>query len=203
MNIIVFGATGATGIEFVTQALQSGHSVTAFARTPEKLGILHNNLAVIQGDALHEDEVVAAIEGHKVVVSCLGTEGLKPSTVFEEMTDNILSGMQKHGLKRILYVASAGIYNEIPGVLGWMSQRILKNVLADHRKAVNLILAANMEYTIARPMRLNDGHLKGQYRMSEGLPNGGKEINRKDVAHFLLASLQNESRIKKTVGLAY
>jgi uncharacterized protein YbjT (DUF2867 family) len=42
MKIIVFGATGKTGREIVTQALAQGHSVTAFARTSEVLqGIDH------------------------------------------------------------------------------------------------------------------------------------------------------------------
>ncbi|ARI75506.1 NAD(P)-dependent oxidoreductase [Halobacillus mangrovi] len=203
MKIIVFGATGGTGKEFVKQALGAGHYVTAFVRTPSKLQVDHERLTIIQGDALNKIDVDRAVEGHETVVSCLGAEGLKPSTVLEEMAQNIVLAMQKHGLRRILYVASAGIYKEIPGFLGWMSQRLLKNVLEDHRRAVNTIMAADLNYTIARPMRLDDGALTKEYRSTEGIvPENGKRINRSDVAHFLLTALEEEKWMRETVGLA-
>ena len=37
---LVFGATGGTGLECVKQLLEKGYPVTAFVRTPEKLGDL-------------------------------------------------------------------------------------------------------------------------------------------------------------------
>ncbi|MCA0972364.1 SDR family oxidoreductase [Halobacillus litoralis] len=204
MKIIVFGATGKTGLELVSQALDSGHDVTAFVRTPSKLTLQHERLHTIQGDALDIDAVEKAISGHEAVASCLGSEGLKPSRVLEQMAGNIVKGMQKHGVSRIVYVASAGIHKEIPGFTGWMSQRILKNVLVDHRNAVNAMIAAKLDYTIARPMQLKDGERKETYRTAEiGVPHSGKEIHRSDVAHFLLEALENDQWIKQTVGLAY
>ena len=43
LNLLVFGGTGGTGKEVVTQALQRGHFVTAVVRTPEKVekGYVH------------------------------------------------------------------------------------------------------------------------------------------------------------------
>ena len=38
MRIIVFGASGGTGVKIVEQALAAGHAVTAFVRNPAKLG---------------------------------------------------------------------------------------------------------------------------------------------------------------------
>ena len=37
---VVFGATGGTGLECVKQCLDKGIPVTAYVRTPEKLGSL-------------------------------------------------------------------------------------------------------------------------------------------------------------------
>ena len=39
MKTIVFGATGTIGKRAVQQMLDDGHEVTAFARTPDKLGV--------------------------------------------------------------------------------------------------------------------------------------------------------------------
>ena len=37
MKLINFGSTGGTGRQVVTQGLEQGHDVTAFARSPERL----------------------------------------------------------------------------------------------------------------------------------------------------------------------
>lgn len=48
--IIIFGASGGVGQQFVQQVLEHVDSVTAFVRTPTKLTIDHENLTIIQGD---------------------------------------------------------------------------------------------------------------------------------------------------------
>ncbi|UCF89606.1 MAG: NAD(P)H-binding protein, partial [bacterium] len=57
MKLIVFGSTGPTGRQVVTQALELEHDVTAFARSPEKLELKHEKLQVIKGDVLDLDSV--------------------------------------------------------------------------------------------------------------------------------------------------
>lgn len=84
-------------------------------RTQSKLEVQDEKLHIIQGDAFHKNDVVNAIAGHDVVISCLNTsKGLEKSTELEEMTKNIVDGMKKHNVKRIIYTASSGIDNEIP-----------------------------------------------------------------------------------------
>ena len=52
MKLIIFGSTGCTGRQVVTQALEQGHDVTGFARSPEKLDQKHERLQVIKGNVL-------------------------------------------------------------------------------------------------------------------------------------------------------
>ena len=72
MKIVVFGASRGAGFEVVKQALEAGHHVTAFVRTPEKFTLKHANLTVFQGDALDAVAVEKAISGQEAVVSALG-----------------------------------------------------------------------------------------------------------------------------------
>ncbi|MBN8194052.1 SDR family oxidoreductase [Bacillus sp. NTK074B] len=204
MKIIVFGATGGTGKEVIKQALTEGHDVTAFVRDPSKLHADDPLLTIIQGDALNAKQVEGALAGQEAVISCLGSDGLKETAVLTEMTKNILTAMNTHHTERIAYVASAGIHKEIPGLQGKLAQFILRNVLKDHRNAVEEIKKHHVRYTIARPMQLTTEPLSKNYRQdAASVPAKGRKIGRADVAHFLLESIVQEKNVDKSVGLAY
>lgn len=205
MKVILFGATGKTGELVVQQALEAGLEITAFVRNPQKMKTSHPLLHVIEGDALDRNAVSNAMEGQNAVISCLGSNtGLKKSTVLGEMGTNIVHAMKEKNVSRIVYLASAGIDKEIPGVSGKLVMKLLGKVLADHRTAVDAIKANQLDWTIARPMSLNDGPLIGSYREDfKGVPKNGRAISRADVAHFLLRSLEDQKYSKQSVAICY
>ncbi len=49
MRLFILGATGGTGKHLVDLALQRGHHVTAFVRSPQKLP-RHERLTIVEGD---------------------------------------------------------------------------------------------------------------------------------------------------------
>jgi len=204
MRLVVFGATGGIGREFVKQALERGHEVTAFVRSPQKLELAHERLRFVVGDAMNREQAAAAIARQDAVVSCLGNPGLGKSTAMNDMTGHLVEGMKEQGVKRIVYVASAGIENELSGIIGKLAGLALRHVLADHRRAVKEIKAAGLDWTIARPLQLTNGPLTGNYRQtSQGVPAGGSRISRADVAHFLVNALENPVSLNSSIGLAY
>ncbi|MBD7969899.1 NAD(P)-dependent oxidoreductase [Paenibacillus gallinarum] len=204
MKIIVFGATGGVGQCVVKQAVENGFEVTAFVRTPTKLEVTHDNVKIIKGNAFNQAEVTAAIAGHDAVVSCLGSnQGMKKSTDLQEMTKNIVAGMQEHDVKRIVYTASAGIHNELPGISGKLIMRMLKNTLADHRAATDYIETHGLNYTIVRPLGLTNRPFSGKYRESAtSVPKNSRSIPRADVAHFILKALNNSEYENTSIGIA-
>lgn len=205
MKIIVFGATGKTGLSFVKQALDKGNEITAFVRNPDKMKIKNDKLKIVVGSALDKIIVSNAIEGHDAVVSCLGSDAGRAKSVFlTRMTENIVEGMKANNINRIVYMASAGIYKEIPGLTGKIVVYMLRNALEDHKNATDIIINNNLEYTIARPMGLIDGPKTEAFRKAiTGVPKGGLEITREDVAYFLLESITNNEHVNEAVGLAY
>ena len=72
MNLLIFGATGGTGRALVEQALQQGHTVTAFARNPSKVRTTHPNLRVVKGDIASYESVESALRGQDAALSALG-----------------------------------------------------------------------------------------------------------------------------------
>ena len=196
MKIIVFGASGRTGQKVIEQAIDKGMEVTAFVRNRESIKLQSENLNVVVGQATSYEDVKKAIAGHDAVISCIGGPGIKASTTITDITKNIVEAMNERGVKRIVQMASAGVHGELKGISGKAVMLMLKNPLKDHAGAFNILKEGGVDYTLARPLGLTDGDFTGVYReIEEGAPDGGKNISRADVAHFLLKAIQDDNYI--------
>lgn len=204
MKIIVFGASGGVGKQFIQQALSAKHEVTAFVRDAAKLSLQHPLLTIVQGDGLDEQAVINAISGHDAVICTVGSRGMGATTLMSDILRHIIAGMEKANVNRIAYVASAGIHKELTGFIGGLAGLLLKNVLADHHRAYELLKNSGLNWTVARPMSLTNSELTGIYRETlTGIPSKGQKISRADVAHFLLKVITENTHSQQSVGLAY
>ncbi len=187
MKIVIFGASGRTGILTVYQALEKGHQVTAFARKSSSVTIQHKNLKVVQGDILEYDKVKQAVEGKDVIISALGVESRKPTTVLSEGTQNILRAMGEYKVNRFICMSSAGILGNDAGFLFGkiIISLFLKQVFLDKVRQMKIITATNFEWVIVRPAGLTDAPKTGKYKISMGPPLS-RRIPRADVADFML-----------------
>ena len=113
MKLIVFGATGGTGQHLVKQALAQGHMVTAFVRNPAKFGVSHPGLRIVQGDVLDAASVEQAVSGHDAVLAALGAPARDTNKVRSEGTRNIISAMEKTGVRRLVCQTSLGYGDSI------------------------------------------------------------------------------------------
>ena len=85
MKLVVLGATGRTGVEIVRQAIERGHAVTVFVRSPDPLRAFNGRVSVQQGDLLNSDALEQVIRGHDAVVSAFG-----PRTPVSKTDQNLL-----------------------------------------------------------------------------------------------------------------
>lgn len=187
MKIAIFGASGRTGILTVYQALNKGHLVTALARKPSSVTIQHKNLRVIQGDILEYEKVKQAVEGQDVIISALGVESRKPTTVLSEGTRNILRAMEECKVSRFICMSSAGILGNDAGILFGkiIMPLFLKQVFIDKVRQMKIIQEANLDWVIVRPTSLTDAPKTGKYKITLG-PPVSRRIPRADVADFML-----------------
>jgi putative NADH-flavin reductase len=209
MKIVVFGASGGTGKQVVRQALEAGHHVTAFVRSPEKLGIEHPNLIFCPGDVMDAEKVDQAIAGQDAVISALGPTRPPVSGMMEIAAKNIVSGMEKHGLKRLLSTTGAGVRDprDQPKLFDKVMKALLtlmaKEVLRDSEANVNLIRASDLEWTIVRFPRLMDGQHTGKYRVGYVGKDSGSQLSRADAADFILRELEKGEYIHKAPIVSY
>jgi len=202
-SLFVLGATGGAGRALVEQALRRGHRVTAFVRSPEKLGPPREGLTAVRGDPRDADELRAALPGHDAVLSALGPPGIGPSTVASDCARSTVAAMQASGVRRILMVGVAVLFEE--GLVNAIARRtFLRNVAKNHAEMERILGASGLDWTIARPPRLTNGPLTRAYDVADGrMPEGTRfTISRADVADFLLDEVERPAHVRRIVGLA-
>src|SRR5690606_500348 len=100
MKVLILGATGGLGRCLVSQALDRGHDITALVRgEASRLGVVHDRLRIVTGDALDPASVGAAVEGQDAVICSLGEARKgKPTTLFSDATRILITAMEAHGV---------------------------------------------------------------------------------------------------------
>jgi putative NADH-flavin reductase len=207
VKVLIIGATGATGRVLMREALEQGHEVTALARNPSALAPEDHRPRVLQGNALDASEVEAAVADQDAVLSALGTRSTRPTTLFSQSTHNLISAMNKHGVRRLVCITGIGA-GESKGHVGFLYDRIMlpfvvKNIYEDKNRQEEAIKQSDLDWVIVRPARLTDEAAKGEYRVYLGGSYTAKTISRADVAAFMLAQLTDETYVHKMPVISY
>jgi len=209
MKILVFGASRGVGIQVVEQALQAGHSVTAFMRTQPTFGLQHPNLTVFQGDSMDMAAVEEAIAGQNAVIAALGPTRPPVPGMMEISAKNIVAGMVKHSVRRLLSTTGAGVRQPedrpklADHVIGFLLRLMVKDVVLDSAANVKVIQNSDLEWTIARFPRLLDGEHTGKYRVGYVSKDSSAQFSRADAADFLLKELNEKKWVRKLPLVSY
>ena len=205
MKLVIFGATGKTGIELVKQALEKGHAVTAFVRDPARMAIEGENLTLVTGDVFDPASVNQAVQGQDAVVCALGAgSDLKKTTVRTAGTINIISAMQKNNVKRLMVVTAMGVgesWDNMSLFNKFFFATLLKSSRDDHEKQEAAVKESELDWTIVRPSGLTDTPRTGVYEVGENIPANTSKIARADVADLILKELEQNSLIGKAVTI--
>jgi len=212
MKITVFGATGGIGGHVVRQALDAGHKVTAVVRASSSYQVEDPSLEIVRVPGLTEaGPLVEAVDGSDAVISGVGPRGRKDGPVASGSTRSILAAMAQTGVRRFVAVSAAPL-GPVPADEGFLNRRVIlpminafaKDVYADLRVMEADIIGSATDWTIVRPPKLTSKSLTGTYRtVIGGTVSRGYTISRADVAHLMLAALDDPSLAGQPVGIAY
>jgi putative NADH-flavin reductase len=205
MNLVIFGATGKTGIELVKQALEKGHAVTAFVRDPSRLAITHEHLSTVTGDVFDPVSVAAAVQGQDAVICALGAgSDLKKTTVRTTGTINVISAMKEHDVKRLLAVTAMGVgesWDSLSLINKLFFAVLLKSARDDHEAQEIAIKDSGLEWTIIRPSGLTDTPRTGVYEVGENIHAKTSRIARADVADLIIRQVEQNTLVGKAVTI--
>ncbi|MFC0332613.1 NAD(P)-dependent oxidoreductase [Paenibacillus sepulcri] len=196
MKLTIFGASGKTGQLLTLNALERGHTVTAYVRSPERFEIRHERLSVVVGTLEQDEAIGRAINGADAVAELVGA--------VSEGTKRIVTAMKQHGIRRLVAASACSVSdpNDLPDVelsmlVSFVESHRIENILAV-RRAAEIIRASDLDWTLVRIPVLNDR--PGGSTVKVGYP-GRDEVtiylSRADLASTILRILETDGQIRQ------
>lgn len=169
-----------------------------YLRHPNKLHqVDESREEIIKGDASNFNELKAALAGVDLVYANLAGANI------EDQAETVVKAMDANGIKRLIWISSLGIYDEVPGKFGDWNKNILGSYLTTYRAAADQITESDLDYTIIRPAWLtNKDEVNYEKTIGAQTPFKGTEVSRLSVADYIVKIIENpEEDLKANVGL--
>ncbi|KAK8846895.1 hypothetical protein IAR55_005985 [Kwoniella newhampshirensis] len=223
-NILVLGATGATGLAFLHEVLgaESGPRLTLLVRNKGKLpeDLLQRDpsrVRVVEGGLANENKLDEAMEGVTAVVSFLGAYmslyyliTRSTPTPIADSFHLIKKVMRKHGVKRLLALSTPA--HALPGEVYTWTQYITTQILppaivpqgsAEMTAIAEVCADPEFDYTIFRVPHLNTGSADSKvYAGRYGADfKGTQELSRASLARWVWREIEQNTWIKDQPAL--
>jgi uncharacterized protein YbjT (DUF2867 family) len=204
-KILVLGATGGTGQQVISRALQQGHQVTALVRNPQRLTVRDDRLRVLAGSVTDDSQALAdAVRDQAAVISTLGAgRSFKSGGLISQSMGRTVRAMEDHGVRRLIFTSAFGVGDtrrDVPLGPRIFMRLLLRDIYRDKELGEAALRASGLDWTLVYPAGLVDGPATGQCRAGERLSlSGFPRIARADVADFLLAQLDDTTYLRKCV----
>jgi len=196
-NVLILGASGQIA-RWAVQMLGEHQDVrqTLLVRNPAKLaGNEPANASVVIGDVLDKKLLPRIMDGQDIVYANLAGD-------VDVQTEHVLAAMKAANVKRLIFVNSLGIYDEVPGKFGAWNRREIGQYLPPYRRSADLIEASDADYTILRAAWLQDKDEVNYEITGRDEPFKGTEVSRKSVAALVTELVAHPDRmVRANVGV--
>lgn len=176
------------------------NELVLFLRHPNKLDknkIDEDREKVVVGDASKLDQLLPAIKDVDIVYANLAGGNI------EDQAKTVVKAMDEAGVKRLIWISSLGVYDEVPGKFGEWNKNTLGSYLTTYRAAADQITASDLDYTVIRPAWLTNKN-EIDYEITRGAhtPFKGTEVSRLSVASYINDLVEDPSKdVRENVGL--
>jgi nucleoside-diphosphate-sugar epimerase len=212
MNVTVFGATGAIGSLTVNELLANGHTVTAYARNPNKVPPeWGDRVRVVIGELSDAGAIDQAVAGADAVVSTLGPSLDRKATGMPlvEGTRHILDAMKRHGVTRYIGHGTPSVLDpqEKPTwqtrLIGLLGRTGLPRAYQELIGMTDVIRNAGVDWTIVRFTAPNDKRRTGKLRVGfYGSDRIGFAVSRADIAAFTAAQVDDHAYLHRARAIS-
>lgn len=176
-KVLILGANGAVSKAAINSFLENtSYTLRLFLRDANRLpDYASDRIRVREGDATNFEDVNRAMEDVDIVLASLSGE-------LDKEAQTIVDAMNANNVKRLIFVTSIGIYNEVPGNFGLWVQDQISDYLVIYRKAADIIEQSDLDYTIFRPAWLTHTNEIDYEITKKDESFKGTEVSRKSVA---------------------
>lgn len=197
-HVLIVGASGQIARHVVDMlAGDAGVQQTLFLRHARKLhGHTTPNASVVEADVLDDAALQSAMRGQDIVYANLTGDDI------DLQAKAVITAMQATGVKRLVFVTSLGIYDEVPGKFGEWNRREIGEYLPPFRRAADAIEASGLDYTVLRPAWLQDEDEIDFETTQKGEPFKGTEVSRKSVAALIVEIVRSPAlHVHENIGV--
>lgn len=194
MKIMIIGATGSIGRSVRAELLNA---------TTAQLKLVSRHALGLSLDATREEAVNLNVLDTTALTQALADVDAVFAAVSGDMAGmarSIVAAMDAAGVRRVVFISSMGIYDEVPASVGG-SNLSDTPVLLPYRRAADAFAESDLNYTVIRPGWFDDG--SDDYEVTrEGEAFGGHDVSRHAIALLATAALQDEHLYsKESVGI--
>lgn len=202
-NVLILGASGNIA-QLVAQSLSTKANLTLYLRNPNKLNSPDVNSKIIVGDIFDKDTLVKAMKNQDIIFSNLGWQHMA------DMATTVVEAANIAGVSRLIWMATAGIYNEISAsnsekyVQMYGTPDNPDTYFGDERLGADIVEESNLVTTVIRPHTLTDLDII-EPTLITGRNDlvGGYPISRKTVAQFISELIQSPDHYRnESIGIS-
>jgi uncharacterized protein YbjT (DUF2867 family) len=189
-NVLILGAAGSIARVATNLFLEETDArLTLYLRNPKRLKNPDpNRVRIVEGDVLDIAKLKAAMTGQDVVYANLSGD-------LERMARAIVDAMRKSDVRRLIFISSMGIYDEVPG-------QKYGSVLGPYRKAAEVIEASDLDYTILRPGWFTNENEIDYEITRKGEPFKGHDVSRKSLSALIVKLAMNPNlEVRQSLGV--
>ena len=142
-NVLILGASGQIAQWVIgTLASDAGVRQTLLLRNPAKLGDTPANARLVIGSVLDRKLLRQAMQGQDIVYANLTGSDL------DRQAGDVIAAMQAAGVRRLVFVLSLGIHDEVPGRFGEWNRATIGEELKPFRRAAWLTDEDEVDYEL-------------------------------------------------------
>lgn len=196
-TVLIIGANGKVSIEATKIFLEdSNFNVDLFLRNAHRIpDYASNRVTVYEGDAKNSKDLEQALDKVDVVFASL-------SGSLDIEAQAVVDAMSKKDVKRLIFVAAPGIYDELPAKFNEFNKSQFGEKLTKYRKAADIIEASTLDYTIIRPAWLTFKNETDYEVTSKDTQFRGTEVSRRSIASLAVRIAKNpELYSKENIGV--